>query len=505
MSEPKSAPHPPLIRNPLSLIGILGSVSTFVVTLTLIIVDFFTVQANPYLGIFVYLILPLILLMTLLLIPMGMWRERQRRRRDPSARILPFPHLDLNIRRHQIGLMIFVVGTVMTLTLLSVAGYRAYHFTDSVAFCGKLCHTVMKPEYTAYLYSPHARVSCASCHVGPGASWFVHSKLSGMYQVYSVTFKKYPRPIQTPVKNLRPAQDICEQCHWPAKFFGAQQKIFAHYLADEKNSPWQIQMLIKVGGGDPAMSATTGIHWHMNIKNNIDYIATDEKREVIPWVRSTDPKGHTTEYVTTESPLTPEQITKAQIRRMDCMDCHNRPSHIFNAPDRALDQAFFTGRIDTSLPYLKKQAILLLTKGYTTEEEAQKAVLTGLSQFYQENYPTVFQQKGVSIRQATEEVLRIYKTNFFPYMKVDWRTHPDHLGHLNSDGCFRCHDGLHKSTNGKVITRDCNACHTILGQGKPEDLAKTPPAAQSFRHPVDVGMDVAEEKCSICHTGAGGQ
>lgn len=252
------------------------------------------------------------------------------------------------------------------------------------------------------------------------------------------------------------------------------------------------------------VGSTTGIHWHMNIKNDIDYIAADEKREIIPWVRATDPTGKVTEYMSTENPLTPEQMAKAKVRRMDCVDCHNRPSHIFNPPNRALDRAFWTNQLDPSLPYLKREAIRLLIQEYADEEEAKRAILAGLSAFYQENYPQLAKEKGISIQQATQGILQIYKTNFFPYMRVDWRTHPDHLGHLNSDGCFRCHDGQHKSKEGKVITKDCNACHTILGQGTPEEVAKIPPAAQPFIHPVDMGMDVTEEKCSVCHTGSSG-
>ena len=495
---------PSLVQNFISFIGIFLAVSGFAVTATLVAVDFFSRTTNPYLGIVIYFVSPSFLVGGLLLIPFGMWRERRRRRKDPAFKIPRFPRLDLNLRAHQVGFLIFVFGTIAILILLSMVSYRGYQFTDSVTFFGKTCHVVMKPEYTAYLHSPHARVECVSCHVGPGASWFVRSKLSGTYQVYSVAFKKYPRPIQSPVKNLRPAQDTCEQCHWPAKFFGAQQKTFAHYLADEKNSPWQIQMLIKVGGGDPSVGSTTGIHWHMNIKNDIDYIASDEKREVIPWVRATDPTGKVTEYMSTENPLTPEAMAKAQMRRMDCVDCHNRPTHIFNPPDHALDQAFWTGRLDPTLPYLKREAILLLTQSYTTEEEAEEAILKGLSKFYQEKYPELSGGKGIAIQQATEEILKIYKTNFFPYMRVDWRTHPTHLGHLNSDGCFRCHDGLHKSRDGKVITHDCNACHTVLGQGTPEEVAQALPAVQPFRHPVDAGGDVTETKCSVCHTGTSG-
>jgi hypothetical protein len=340
--------------------------------------------------------------------------------------------------------------------------------------------------------------------VGPGASWFVRSKITGAYQVYAVAFNRYPRPIPTPVKNLRPAQETCEQCHWPAKFFGAQQKTFTHYLTDEAHSPWQIQMLLKIGGGDPQVTAAGGIHWHMNISKEISYIASDAHRDVIPWVRTVEANGRVTEYLSTEAPLSAEQIATAAMRRMDCVDCHNRPSHIYYPPDRAIEQSFEAGRLDRRLPYLKREGIRLLAQPYASEQEATEAILKGLAEFYQREYPQLYGEQAAAIHQATAELQQIYARNIFPEMRVDWRVHPNHIGHLNAAGCFRCHDGLHKSQEGKVITRDCNACHTILAQGPPEEVAQTALAAQPFRHPVDVGVDVAELSCSECHTGTGG-
>jgi hypothetical protein len=47
-------------------------------------------------------------------------------------------------------------------------------------------------------------------------------------------------------------------------------------------------------------------------------------------------------------------------------------------------------------------------------------------------------------------------------MKVTWGTHPNNIGHNNSPGCFRCHDGNHSSKSGVTITNDCSACHNLL-------------------------------------------
>ncbi len=492
------------LRNPISFLGIFIALLSTAFGLPLMFMDMLSRHTPPYLGVIIYLILPFVAGGGIIISLLGVWWERRRRKQRLDVSLLPLPRIDLNRRRDQV-VVIAVFTLIMTIVvLLSITGYRTYHFTDSTEFCGVVCHQVMKPEFTAYQHSPHARVTCTQCHIGPGAKWFVRSKLSGAYQVYATMAKKYPKPIPTPVKNLRPAQETCEQCHWPQKFFGAKQKTFNHYLADEQNSPWQIQMLTKIGGGDPKTGSPSGIHWHMNIKNDIEYIASDEQRQVISWVRATDPDGNVAEYMSTEAPLTPEQMAKAEIRRMDCVDCHNRPSHIFHPPDRAVEEAFFTGRLDPTLPYLKREAIRLLAAEYTSEKEASDAILMGLDEFYKKEYPQIHREKALSIQQATTELQEIYKRNFFPEMKADWRVYPNHIGHLNSQGCFRCHDGLHQSREGKVITKDCNACHTILAQGPPEEIAAAKLESQPFRHPVDVGVDVTEYKCSDCHTGTGG-
>lgn len=495
---------PSLLRNPISFLGMAVASTATAFGLPLMFADMVSRHTQPYLGVVIYLVLPFVAGGGVALILLGALWERRRRRRRPGLAVPPLPRLDLNQPSHQAAVVLALTVLMTIVVLLSITGYRAYHFTESVQFCGLVCHQVMKPEYTAYQHSPHARVACVQCHVGPGAGWFVRSKLSGAYQVYAVTANQFPRPIPTPVKNLRPAQETCEQCHWPAKFFGAQQKTFHHYLADETNSPWRIEMLLKIGGGDPTTGAPSGIHWHMNIKSEISYVAADERREVIPWVKVVDRDGKVTEYMSTEKPLSPEQLAAGPVRRMDCVDCHNRPSHIYRPPDRAVEEAFETGRLDRRLPYLKREAIRLLAGEYTTEAQAHAAILTGLAEFYRQTYPEIYQNHALAVQDATEELQQIFSRNVFPEMKTDWRVHPNHVGHLNSEGCFRCHDGLHKSRDGRVITKDCNACHTVLFQGPPETFASSVLQQQPFQHPVDVGMDVTELKCSECHTGTSG-
>ncbi|MBI4609252.1 MAG: cytochrome C [Candidatus Rokubacteria bacterium] len=501
--EPSAPRQPGLFRNWLSLVGAALALVSFSNILFLFAVDIFIeARAKPYVGVFLYMVFPAFLILGLLIIPVGMLVERWRRRCRAPTEIPALPRIDLNVPRHRQVLGVFVGSTVFFFALSAFGSYRAYQFSDSVTFCGQVCHAVMKPEFTASQASPHARVSCVECHVGPGATWFVRSKLSGAYQIYAVARNIYPRPIPSPIKNLRPARETCEECHWPEKFWGAQLKTITHFGSDEKNTPRQIRMLIKTGGGSPATGLTTGIHWHMNIMNEIWYIATDPQRQDIPWVRARDMQGRVTEYAAKDSKLTPEEIARAEKRLMDCMDCHNRPSHVFLPPDRAVDDALLAGRIDRTLPFVKRQAVEVLSKPYPSTTAAREGIATELDRFYFTKYPAAYPRKQEATKEAIAEVQRLYQTNVFPEMKVSWQTHPNNIGHFYYSGCFRCHDGQHASREGKVISKACDICHTILGQeegGQPMAEARGRP----FRHPVEIG-DLAEAACSSCHTGGGG-
>lgn len=498
--------HPPvsikLYKNPISLVGMALAVVAFLNILFLIFLDSFSHVSSPYVGILAYMVAPAIMVVGLVMIPIGMIVERRRRLRAVGV---PHhvPRLDLNDPAQR-STMAFVLSFVVIFALMSAVGsYKAYEFTDSIQFCGQLCHSVMSPEFTAYAASPHARVACVECHVGSGASWYVKSKISGARQVYYTALGTFPRPIPTPVHNLRPASDTCEQCHWPKKFWGAQLKVFSHYGTDEQNTPRILRLLIKTGGGDPSFGmGTGGIHWHMNISNKMTYFSTDEQRQVIPWVRMEDSKGNVTEFVVKDNPPTPDQISKADKRRMDCIDCHNRPSHIYTPPDISVDRGMAANSIDPSLPFIKAQGVEVLIADYKTRDEAQKAIAEKIPAYYAEKYPQIASSKADSIKAAVTELQRIYSTTFFPEMKVNWKVHPNNIGHMYYPGCFRCHDGNHVSKDGQVISKDCNACHTLLDQE--EGTAHlSAMQVQSFKHPVDIG-DLTAVNCADCHTGGVG-
>jgi len=487
-----------LMRNPVSLAGAALSIVALANIFLFFLIDQIATKPGPYIGILAYMVSPAFLVLGLLIIAVGILLER-RKKVAPSGF---YPKLDLNDPAQRSAVVSFVTFLVVFAVVSAAGSYKAYEFTESVQFCGQLCHTVMSPEYTAYQLSPHARVACAECHVGPGATWFVKSKLSGSRQVFKAAFNTFPRPIQTPVKNLRPAQETCEQCHWPKKFYGGQLKVFSHYASDEKNTLRQIRMIMKTGGGDPATGAPEGIHWHMNIANKIEYVAADEKRQIIPYIHVEDQQGRVTEYYAKDSTLTKDQIAKAEKRRMDCVDCHNRPTHIYVSPDLSVDQSLLAQRIDTSLPSIKQEAVTVLTGEYKTTDAAMQGIAGGIQDFYEKKYPDVAKNKQLEIRNAVGEVQAIFRRTTFPEMKLNWQTHPNNLGHFYSPGCFRCHDGQHVSADGRVVSKDCNQCHTMLSQSEGATAVAAAPQT-NFQHPMDIG-DLTQVNCADCHTGGNG-
>jgi nitrate/TMAO reductase-like tetraheme cytochrome c subunit len=491
-----------LLKNPISIVGAAVALVALGNIIFLFFIDLTAAHPSPYVGILAYMVAPGFLIFGLVLVVAGAIMDRRKEKQGTSGKPAGRLRLDFN-DPSQRGAFAFFLSFVVVFIGMSVIGsYRAYQFTDSVQFCGQLCHGVMNPEYTAYQLSPHARVACTECHVGAGATWYVKSKLSGARQVFAAVLNTYPRPIPTPVHNLRPAQDTCEECHWPKKFYGAQLKVFTHFASDEANTPRQIRMLIKTGGGDPATGSPEGIHWHMNIANEITYVSTDEQRQVIPYIHVKDPQGRVTEYFVKDSPLSKDKIAQSAKRRMDCVDCHNRPTHIYVPPDLAVDQSLLAHRLDATLPFLKQQSVEALTAKYETTDAAVAGIAKAIQGYYETKYPDVSKSKQLEVRAAVEELQRIYRSTTFPEMKLDWKTHPNNIGHFYFNGCFRCHDGQHQTAEGKVLTKECDTCHTILNQQEGA-VRMTSIAGVSFQHPVDLG-DMTAVNCSDCHTGGTG-
>lgn len=454
----------PIVYLSRNLISRIGVAVTSTAALTLLVTFTFSSPSNPYIGIVLYLILPAVFAVGLVLIPIGILRQYRRERR---LGMLPesYPSIDFSQRELRRTALFVAVMTAVNLPIFAIASYNGTVFMETDTFCGKTCHEVMEPEYTAYQRSPHARVACVDCHIGPGASWFVRSKLSGSYQVIAVTFNLYPRPIPTPVHNLRPARQTCEQCHWPEKFSGDKLMVKTKYGDDEANTSAKTVLLMHIGGKSPD-NALVGIHGrHLGVAT---YVATDDKRQVIPWVSYKQEDGSVVEYMTTDSPPSPEQLAQGERREMDCMDCHNRPTHQYDLPEGAVNRAMEADQISPSLPSIHRVGIDLLRRDYSSKLAAQTQLPEALREYYRTNYFSVFNAQRAQIEHAAAALLDIYNGNIFPQMNVTWGTYPNNLGHSDFPGCFRCHDGGHESKDGRMITQDCNACHTLLAMEDPD-------------------------------------
>ncbi|MGE5862076.1 MAG: cytochrome c3 family protein [Ignavibacteria bacterium] len=489
---------PSAFYNPITLAGSALAIISFGLILFMMLLEALTSEHKPYVGIIAFVILPGFLIIGLVLIAVGVIKEHKREKEGKIHKTL-LPVIDFNNTKHRRVIIIFSAGTILLLLFTAFGSFKAYEYTDSDAFCGTVCHKVMEPEYTAYQFSPHARVGCVQCHIGPGADWFVRSKFSGAYQVYAVLFNKYPTPIPTPIENLRPAQETCEQCHWPKNFFSEKLHKNTYYLSDEGNTKWSLDLLIKIGGGNIETGPTSGIHWHMNISNEVTYAAVDSQRMIIPWVKVRHGDGYISTYRSTEVPFDEKKFLKKNLRKMDCIDCHNRPAHIYHTPERSVNPLMALNWIDPKLPFIKSLSVDVLENSYNTKQKALDSIKILIENFYEDNYPEIAAKKKQSIGRAISEIQKIYTRNYFPEMKVSWKKFPEHIGHLSAPGCFRCHDGKHVNEEGKVLTKDCNTCHTILAQKFENDTIRVALEGVRYQHPVDIGNAWMEMNCSDCH------
>lgn len=432
-------------------------------------------NANPYLGIIFFLILPALFVAGLVLIPIGML---QRRKRLQKAGEIPaeFPKVDLNDRMFRHGIDIVLVATIVNLLVVAVASYRGAAYMDSPQFCGQSCH-VMHPEYAAYQVSAHSHVDCVQCHIGAGAESYFKAKVNGTKQLLEVSFHpvaglaprvlpNYPMPIPSPVRNLRPAREICEGCHTPAKFIGEKLLVKSSFADDEHNTETQSVVVLHLGGED-SLSHLTGIHGvHLG---HIEYIATDESRTTIPWVQKRNADGSETVFAASSLK---GQTPQGERRVLDCIDCHNRAAHTMQTAEDALNRAMAEGAVSAEVPWMHKEALALLKASYSTDAEARAKIPAGLDAFYKTQYPDVYASKAGLIKSSGDALVNVFSHNVFPDMKVTWGTHPNHIGHMSYPGCFRCHDGDHTAQGGRTISQDCAVCHNLLAvdEAKPKVL-----------------------------------
>jgi nitrate/TMAO reductase-like tetraheme cytochrome c subunit len=441
-----------------SLVGTLLIVISLLLIGALLVMQTIGFEGGAYLGVLTFVVLPMMFLLGLALVPLGLWWRKRRDAKLSAAGkgVGHLPVFDLNQERTRAVLLTFVALTIPVLALAAGLTFKAVHYMDSTEFCGMACHKVMQPEYTAFQRSPHLRVGCAGCHIGAGAEWFVKAKISGSWQLIAVAFDLYPRPIPTPVHSLRPANGTCEQCHWPTKFVGERLKVRTHYQEDEQNTEVKTALMVKVGGQQGG--ASQGIHWHVDPNHVVRYRA-DASRETMYEIELTDKVTGETKLFKGEEAAPAD----AEWRTMDCVDCHNRASHTYRSPEYEVDLALQEGRIDRSLPYIRREGVRILTeKEYASHEEARAGIAAAVKAYYSENYPDLaaapaMEQAGLALGDA-------YCWNNFPQMKVTWNLYPNHIGHEESPGCFRCHSNKVKTDSGEKIGRKCSTCHEIVAE-----------------------------------------
>jgi hypothetical protein len=444
-----------MTRHPLSVLGVsLATMSGVLFALSLLL-ELAGFHPNPYLGILFFLLLPAVFVLGLLLIPLGTVMERRRAAtgRPPHR----WPRIDFNDPSRRRAIAIVAALTAANVLIVSLAAYRAVEYVDSPSFCGQICHTVMQPEFVANQNGPHARVACVECHVGEGARSFIRYKLNGARQLVSLVRGSYPTPIPSPVHDLRPASDTCETCHWPERFHGDKAVTIPEFANDEQSTESLTRLLLRLGGGSDRQGISTGIHWHANPANEIEFVATDATRRAIPYVRLKDGNGTISEYRTPEA--TDAEIAAGERRRMDCVDCHNRPTHALSvSAERAVDGAIARGEIPRTLPFARRQTVEVLKVEYPDRSVAEQSIAQRLRAFYAESAAAARREELDRMVRAAQ---RLYAENVFPAMKVTWGTHADHLGHTDAPGCFRCHDDNHNTPDGRTIRQDCALCHDI--------------------------------------------
>jgi hypothetical protein len=491
----------PAGQNWISIIGALIAATNLLLIIVLFLISLIIESEDTYLGLFIYIILPGFLLFGLLMIPVGMAVSRKINIRPPQEGKASLPFVDLNIPLHRKAFIIFTSVIVIILFVATYASFEVYHVTESVEFCGTLCHQVMEPEHTAYQTSAHANVGCVECHVGSGASWYVKSKLSGLHQVYAVLAKTYSTPIETPLHDLRPARETCERCHWPQKFYARTLQSNKSFLTDSLNSEWDVTLQMKIGPEFSDLGLIEGIHWHINPDISIEYISENDKREIINYVRYTNKiTGEVTIYKNPDIEISDSAVAATIPRTMDCIDCHNRPSHNYSSPPVFFDKAMLTGEVPKDIPFIKKAAMEILRNSFTDKDTANIQIRDGITAFYKTDFSEYYAKNSAGIEKSINAIQKAFNRNTFPGMKVTYDAFPDHIGHMESEGCFRCHNDAFTSDNGKKITRDCNLCHTIISQGIPGMMQYTTIRdTLEFRHPVDIGTIWKEANCSECH------
>lgn len=461
-----------LTRSPIGLFGtILAGTSGFLIV-SLLAWEIAGETDHPYLGVITYLVLPFVFVVGLILVFIGVRRQRKRMTSlVESGELLPaLPVIDLNDHRARSWLAGAGITGALVAVLLVVVTVEGVEYVDSTAFCGSTCH-VMEPEHTAWQRSPHSRIGCVECHVGSGARWFLRAKVSGVRQVFKLWTNSYDRPIPTPVHDLRPASATCEHCHWPTKFVGDRTHVITRFRSDSANTELKTVLMNHVGG--QTLDESAGVHWHVDPSVQIRY-RSGPTREDIREVVLTRSDGEEIVWTSTDDggdPAASEDPGAAgSWRAMDCVDCHNRPTHVYWSPEESVDQALFRGAVSADLPFIRREGLKVLNGSYATHDDAMAAIASEIERFYQDSFPAVLASRGAEVAEAGRILGMLWATNVFPAMELGWNHYPDQLGHPGfAGGCFRCHGAALATEGGETISQDCGLCHRMLAMDVPAD------------------------------------
>jgi hypothetical protein len=430
-----------LARNPISIAGAALTTVSVLAFIVYYISHALEWWVSPYGGLLGFVLVPALFALGLLLIPLGMWREGRRRRAGQPA--WRWPAIDLaNSRTRQVLLVVFFL-TLVNIGLLAVATLGATHYMETTSFCGQVCHEPMRPEFTAHQEGAHANVTCVACHVSPGAAGTIRAKRNGTRQLYLVLRGTFARPIPTPARGLPVAADTCVKCHRPGLPVPDITRVTREYADDEASTETATTLVAYPNRN----------HWHARADVRVDYVAADEKRETIPYIRVSAPGGAVTEYFAAGVTARPG----GDMRQMDCLDCHSRPAHTMSASaEEAVDRAIAGGAVSRDLPFVRRELVAALTAPYPDDTAAAAGIAERLTKFY------AGQAKAgpALVTTAVNTAHRLYRVNVFSDMKVTWGTYRNQRGHTGEvPGCFRCHDDEHKAKDGRVVRQDCELCH----------------------------------------------
>ena len=463
-----------LSTNWVGSLGVALTTTAFVLFLFIEILRVLGIVTSSYIGLVSYLALPALFVLGLILIPFG-WSALKRATGKTTRELMDERFEPSELESRAFGSRIvrmFFLLTLVNILFLGAGTARMLHFMETPKFCGTACHGVMEPEWTTYQASPHAHVRCVDCHVGDGAGALIDSKINGLKQMVSATFKLYERPIPTPVRQLRPARETCEHCHWPDKFYGDRLVEKVRYGFDEASTPQYTTLSLKVGSGQGQRRGE--IHWHVADRNEVRYASVDDEREEILWVESRQADGTWKRFERRDRTAGAHDA----VRVMDCVDCHNRATHIYEDPEKAVDERMASGEIPTDIPFIKARALAALTGSYADADAAMQGIDAALAGWYRTKYPKRTAEFAAGLDRATASLQSAWKRNVHPGMNVTWGAYPSHLGHDNGGGCFRCHTPELQGPAGESISNDCTLCHSILAEESPHPFQFLLPVAE---------------------------